>query len=239
MDCPMTADQPVPVLLLDDIQTIREAVPLLLAGHGFQVDAVATPEQLTSALKAKTYAIVMLDVMLERDPALRRANATPDGLALISVVRTAQPGVRIVLYSDFLTAHMLQEAQERQVDGLLSKNEASDRIAHGLRQVLDPGVISYVSPNLRSPSRRRQTAVETLNPAEMDLLRTFARHPGTRKEIIARLHMPQGTFDATIRNIKLKVGGEFSLLDDPRAPSRDELISNEVLLQWAIEQGIE
>ncbi|NEK60228.1 response regulator [Geodermatophilus sabuli] len=234
-----TDDSPTAVLLIDDRSVIREAAEALLRPHGFDVHTVDAVDAFERALTSRTFAIVMIDYLLQSDPVKRRAEGTPNGLSLVTAVRATQPGARIVLFSEGLEQEMvLRQAREAGVDGMITKGDTWERVAHGLRQVLDPGVVEYVSPSLRRPSTPRQTGFGALTPAEVSFLKRFVAHPGTRAQMMADQGLTPGNFDALINSIKRKVTDHMNLSGDPRATG-DRLISNEVLLQWAMERGVE
>lgn len=227
------------VLLIDDRSVIREAATVLLAPHGFEVHAVESAEAFEVALRRRNYAIVMVDYLLQSDPTKRRTENTASGLALVPIARQHQPGCRVVVFSDLLEQEMVRRAaHEFGVDGMISKGDTWERVAHGLRQVLDPGVVEYVSPSLRQRLGREPTGIGALTPAEMNFLVKFVRRPGTRADVIRDQSLTPGNFDALINSIKRKASDQMNLANDPRATGT-RLISNEVLLQWAMERGVE
>ena len=238
MNVPNT-DPPILVLLLDDRSVIREAATALLEPHGFHVDAVESPGAFENNLGRQNYAIAMLDYLLQSDPTKRRTDNTPSGLSLVPMVRERQPGCRIVIFSDLLEQEMVRRAAyEFGVDGMISKGDTWRGVAHGLRQVLDPGVVEYVSPSLRQRRGREPTGIGALTPAEMNFVVKFVRRPGTRAEVIRDQALTPGNFDALINSIKRKANDQMLLAGDPRATD-SRLVSNEVLLQWAMERGVE
>lgn len=232
-------DPPTPVLLLDDRSVIREAATVLLPQYGFEIRAVESAEAFEAALRGDRYAITILDYLLQSNPAKRHAESTPNGFALVPVIRASQPGCQIVIFSDYLEQEMVRRtAQELSVDGMISKGDTWESVAHGLRQVLDPGVVEYVSPSLRQQKGREPTGLGALTPAEMNFLVRFVRRPGTRAEVIRDQALSPGNFDALINSVKRKVGDQLNLAGDARAQGT-RLVSNEVLLQWAMERGVE
>jgi CheY-like chemotaxis protein len=227
------------VLLIDDRSVIREAATVLLGPHGFDVHAVESVRAFEAALTSRAFPIVMLDYLLQSDLGQRRVEETPNGLSLVAVVRQQQPDTRIVLFSEGLEKEMIRrQAHEFGVDGMITKGDTWAQVAHGLRQVLDPGVVEYVSPSLRQRTGKTLAGIGALTPAEMTFLARFVRHPGTRAEVIRDQGLTAGNFDALINGVKRKANDQLNLGNDPRATGA-RLISNEVLLQWAMERGVE
>lgn len=87
----MISNGPIKVFLADDSQQIRERVNALLgAAHMDVVGEGATPETCIDGILASHPDVVVLDVQLEGG----------SGLQVLKAVRTADPGVAFVVFSN-------------------------------------------------------------------------------------------------------------------------------------------
>lgn len=87
----MISNGPIKVFLADDSQQIRERVNALLgAAHMDVVGEAATPETCIDGILASHPDVVVLDVQLEGG----------SGLQVLKAVRTADPGVAFVVFSN-------------------------------------------------------------------------------------------------------------------------------------------
>jgi len=59
--------EPPAILIADDQPDVLEALRLLLKGEGFGIEAAASPAQVLTALEAREFAAVLMDLNYARD----------------------------------------------------------------------------------------------------------------------------------------------------------------------------
>lgn len=217
-------DSEVHILIVDDDIEIRQLLARYLSTQGFQVRTADSGLQMNQALAARTYDLVVLDVLL------------PDasGLDLCRALR-ARSGTPIIL----LTA--LKEDIDRIIglelgaDDYVSKpfnpRELLARIRAVLRRSIDhpdPALqLVYLFEGFQAEVETRRVIASdgaeiSLTAAEFDLLLVFLQRPG---RVLARdylLDQTQGkaappfdrSIDVLVSRLRRKLGdsGRFSLL---------------------------
>jgi ActR/RegA family two-component response regulator len=100
------------LLFVDDDNSIRETLPIILRAHGFDVSAVATVAEAIAEINQRQFDVLLADLNI---------GEPGDGFTVVSAMRRLQPRVRTLIltgYPDFATA---LEAIRRQVDDYLIK----------------------------------------------------------------------------------------------------------------------
>jgi ActR/RegA family two-component response regulator len=100
------------LLFVDDDESIRQTLPLILTAEGFDVTTVATVPEAISEINGQPFDILLADLNIGQPG---------DGFTVVSAMRRVQPGTSTYIltgYPDFVSA---LEAIRRQVDDYLVK----------------------------------------------------------------------------------------------------------------------
>jgi ActR/RegA family two-component response regulator len=132
------------VLFVDDDESVRQTLPLILATEGFDVSCVATVAEAIAEINRQPYDILLSDLNIGQPG---------DGFTVVSAMRRIQPHVRTFIltgYPDFVSA---LEAIGRQVDNYLTKPVDIPTLLKALRTRLDRPRM------LDSPGKRASTVI--------------------------------------------------------------------------------
>jgi DNA-binding NarL/FixJ family response regulator len=186
------------VVLADDTRLFREALAELLASNGFEVVALAgDPDELCASVAALRPDLAVIDI---RMPPTHRL----EGLRAAIHLRRTQPGVGILLLSQYLEATELTElvgGVARGVGYLLKDRVCGADFLDAVRQVatggcaFDPEVVTV----LLSGSGRRDH-LDELTPREREVLALMAQGR-SNPAIATRLHLTARTVETHVRNI--------------------------------------
>jgi DNA-binding NarL/FixJ family response regulator len=174
----------VRVVIGEDEALLREGLSLVLGRGGFEVVAIAADAPaLEEAVSADAPDLVITDIRMPPDN-------TDDGLRAALRLRSAQPGLAVVVLSQHVQRQYAVEllAGGAQGIGYLLKQRITDiegflgdlgRVVAG-GTVLDPEVVAVMVER----ARRTDSAVETLTPRQRDVLALVAE--GRSNAAIAR-----------------------------------------------------
>jgi ActR/RegA family two-component response regulator len=112
------------VLFVDDEDSIRLTLPLMLESFGFKVTAAATVREALRLISERTFDVLLSDLNIQRPG---------DGLTIVSAMKSVQPNaVRLILtgYPDIDTA---MRAMREQVDDYLIKPTEIENIVETIR----------------------------------------------------------------------------------------------------------
>jgi DNA-binding NarL/FixJ family response regulator len=170
---------PLRVVVGEDQPLVREGVVHVLAEAGLNVVAVAADApELIRKTRAHQPDVVITDIQMPPD-------GTDDGLRAARQIRATQPGVAVLVLSQFLEDHYARElfADRPEGVGYLLKHHVGDvpsfvdavrRVAAG-GTVLDPDVVA------RLVGRRRQRSpLDTLTPRDREVLALMAEGRSNR-----------------------------------------------------------
>jgi DNA-binding NarL/FixJ family response regulator len=170
---------PLRIVVGEDQPLVREGVVHVLAEAGLDVVAVAADaSDLIRKTRAHKPDVVITDIQMPPD-------GTDDGLRAAREIRATQPGVAVVVLSQFLEDHYARElfADRPEGVGYLLKHRVGDvpsfidavrRVAAG-GTVLDPEVVA------RLVGRRRQRSpIDTLTPRDREVLALMAEGRSNR-----------------------------------------------------------
>ena len=165
----MSEGRQIRVVVGEDQALVREGIVRILEHAGFEVVGVAADaDDLVRKASAHSPDVVIADI--EMPPAM-----TDDGLRAATRIRAAQPGVGVILLSQYLEARYALElvGDRAQGVGYLLKERVGDirlfvdavrRVAAG-GSALDPDVVQ------RMVGRRREPGpLDGLTPRERDVL---------------------------------------------------------------------
>jgi DNA-binding NarL/FixJ family response regulator len=197
---------PLRVVVGEDQPLVREGVVHVLAEAGLDVVAVAADApELIRKTRAHQPDVVITDIQMPPD-------GTDDGLRAARQIRATQPGVAVLVLSQFLEGHYARQLFDDRPEGVgyLLKHHVGDvpsfvdavrRVAAG-GTVLDPDVVARLvgRPRRRSP-------IDTLTPRDREVLALMAEGRSNR-----------GIADAlvvTVPAVERHVTGIFSKLGLP------------------------
>jgi len=168
------------LLIADDQALVRGALAALLDLEPDLevVCEVGRGDEVVGAARTSTPDVALLDVEM---PGL-------DGIGAAAALRTALPGVRVLMVTTFGRPGYLRRAMEAGAAGFVVKDtpaaqlaDAVRRVHHGLR-VVDPSLAAETLVAGASP----------LTARESDVLKS-ARTGGTVADIARELHLSEGT----------------------------------------------
>lgn len=192
------------VALADDSALFREGLARLLHDAGIDVAAkVADGDELLSFLEVNEVDVVVLDIRMP-------PTHTTEGLAAARAIRAGRAGPGVLLLSQYVETHHVDELFEAGAEGVgyLLKDRVSDvreftaalhRVAAG-GSALDPEVVSLLVNR-----RRSVDPVAALTPRERDVLALMAEGR-SNQGICERLELSSKTVEAHVRSIFMRLG---------------------------------
>jgi two-component system, NarL family, response regulator DesR len=168
------------LLIADDQALVRGALAALLdLEPDLEVVAeVGRGDEVIDAAKRSTPDVALLDVEM---PGL-------DGIEAAAALRTAVPGVRVLMVTTFGRPGYLRRAMEAGAAGFVVKDTPATQLADAVRRV-------HQGLRVVDPSLAAETLVAGTSPLtgrESDVLRA-AREGGTVADIAKELHLSEGT----------------------------------------------
>ncbi|ONI75608.1 DNA-binding response regulator [Kribbella sp. ALI-6-A] len=168
------------LLIADDQALVRGALAALLDLEP-DLDVVAEVgrgDEVVAAAQQSTPDVALLDVEM---PGL-------DGIEAAAALRTAVPGVRILMVTTFGRPGYLRRAMEAGAAGFVVKDTPATQLADAVRRVHQG--LRVVDPSLAAETLVAGTS--PLTARETDVLRA-ARSGGTVADIARELHLSEGT----------------------------------------------
>lgn len=195
------AEQPIAVLLVDDHQTVVEALAgalererdMVLIGSAGSVREVAD-------LPHKAPDVAIVDYGL------------PDGTGADACrhIKARWPHARILVLSGVADDEAILSMLRAGADGYVTKSErlavlvAAVRATHARQQIVDPTMLGRIARGLEGHAHR-PPLVEALTSRELTVLRALAKGQSTRA-IAADLHIAEGTVRRHVEAIRRKFG---------------------------------
>lgn len=193
------------VLVADDHFIVREGLRLILeTDEGMQLigEAVNGKEAVELAGQLNPD-VILMDL---RMPVL-------DGLSAIELIRRQQPGIAIVILTNFNEDEMMVKGLSAGAKGFLLKDTDRETLLNSIRAaargetLLKPEIMARLMAHTTSLTvqTRKPTPVTTLTGRELEVLRAIAR--GERsKEIAFALGISERTVKAHIASIFSRLG---------------------------------
>ena len=185
------------VLVADDQSDVLEALKLLLKGEGFDVEAVASPRAVLSALEARDFDALLVDMNYTRD-----TTSGAEGLDLLSRVQALDGPPPVVVMTAWGSIDGAVEAMRRGARDYVEKPWDNRRLLATLRTQVELGRALRKShrleletrtlrkeglPELIAESAAMQPVLrlmERVGPSDANVL-ILGEH-GTGKEVVAR-----------------------------------------------------
>src|SRR5271156_6309836 len=120
------------VLLADDQADIRDALRLLLKREGYETHAVASPADALSAIQAREFDAVLMDLNYARD-----TPSGQEGLDLLSRIQMIDSTLPVVVMTAWGSVEVAVEAMRRGARDFLQKPWDNARLLTILRTQID------------------------------------------------------------------------------------------------------
>jgi sigma-B regulation protein RsbU (phosphoserine phosphatase) len=120
---------PKRILLADDQGTVLEALRLLLKQEGYEADAVTRPSDVLSAMQARDYDLVLMDLNYTQD-----TTSGGEGLDLLTRIRTLQKDVPLVVMTAWGNMELAIEAMRRGARYFIQKPWNNQQVLEALRE---------------------------------------------------------------------------------------------------------
>src|SRR5579871_6700429 len=116
------------ILLADDQGTVVDALRLLLKQEGYETDAVSRPGEVISALQARNYDLVLMDLNYTQDTTSGR-----EGLDLLTRIRSLENDVPLVVMTAWGNMELAIEAMRRGARDFIQKPWNNQQVLDALR----------------------------------------------------------------------------------------------------------
>ena len=178
------------VLVVDDEESMRHLLTVILADRGYDVRAVSNGEDALRELAARDYDLVLSDVRMPR----------MDGLSLVRKALELHPGITFIVMSAYGTHDTAIEAMKAGAYDYVSKPFKPDEVLLVLRKAEERLRLSRENRRLRSelPGGFRLENFVGSSPSVQEVLRQLRKvaptratvlvtgESGTGKELVAR-----------------------------------------------------
>jgi sigma-B regulation protein RsbU (phosphoserine phosphatase) len=148
------------ILIADDQPDVLEALRLLLKGHGYATEAVASPAALLDALGRTEFDLVLMDLNYARDTTSGR-----EGLDILTQLKASETVPPIVVMTGWATVGLAVEAMQRGVGDFVEKPWVNVRLLEVLQKQIEIG---------RERRTARRNAIEN-NQTQNDIASQFQR----------------------------------------------------------------
>jgi two-component system, NarL family, response regulator NreC len=216
-NCPVTDEQRLRILLVDDHRVVRAGLRMLLEAEPDLevVDEAGNIRDAVFKARRHTPDMIVLDVMLPDG----------DGDEAIGRLQAEASDAKVLILSMEDTGHHVRRAFGNGANGYVLKDAAEDELVSAIREVAAGG--RYLHPALGAKmvqteiEERERAAADPLSDREREVLRLLAEGH-TNQEIAAQLYISVRTAETHRAHIMQKLG--FT--------TRSELV------RYAIDQGM-
>src|ERR1700690_875933 len=185
------------ILIADDQPDVVEALRLLLKGQGYQIDAVTSPAAVITALEARDFDVVIMDLNYTRD-----TTSGQEGLDLLSRIQAIDSVLPVIVMTAWATVGLAVEAMrggardfvqkpwenERLLTIVKTQIDLSNAIRRGMRLEAENRLLRAEGvPSLIAESQAMQPVLQMISrvgPSDANVLITG--EPGTGKEVVAK-----------------------------------------------------
>src|SRR5579862_2351674 len=185
------------LLIADDQADVLEALRLLLKGEGYQIDAAGSPAAVITALEARDFDVVIMDLNYTRDTTSGR-----EGLDLLTRIQAIDAVLPVIVMTAWATVGLAVEAMrggardfvqkpwenERLLTIVKTQIDLSNAIRRGMRLEAENRLLRAEGvPALIAESPAMQPVLQMISrvgPSDANVLITG--EPGTGKEVVAK-----------------------------------------------------
>jgi len=122
------------ILIADDQPDVLEALRLLLKGHGYVTETVASPGALVDAIARRDFDLVLMDLNYARDTTSGR-----EGLDVLTKLKASETAPPIVVMTGWATVGLAVEAMQRGVGDFVEKPWVNSRLLEILQKQIEVG----------------------------------------------------------------------------------------------------
>lgn len=122
------------ILIADDQPDVLEALRLLLKGHGYTTETVASPVALLEALARREFDLILMDLNYARDTTSGR-----EGLDLLTQLNGIESAPPIVVMTGWASVGLAVEAMQHGVGDFVEKPWVNTRLLEILQKQIDLG----------------------------------------------------------------------------------------------------
>jgi sigma-B regulation protein RsbU (phosphoserine phosphatase) len=122
------------ILIADDQPDVLEALRLLLKGHGYVTETVASPAALVDAMARRDFDLVLMDLNYARDTTSGR-----EGLDVLAKLKSSESAPPIVVMTGWATVGLAVEAMPRGVGDFVEKPWVNSRLLEILQKQIEIG----------------------------------------------------------------------------------------------------
>src|SRR5436190_9351488 len=167
-------DRPPRLLIADDQADVLEALKLLLKGEGFDVEAASSPRAVLSALEARDFDALLVDMNYTRD-----TTSGAEGLDLLTRLQALEGPPPVVVMTAWASIDGAVEAMRRGARDYVEKPWDNRRLLTTLRTQVELGRALRRSQQLERENRvlRREGLPELIaeSPAMQPVLKLMER----------------------------------------------------------------
>src|ERR1700686_1505658 len=185
------------ILIADDQTDVLEALRLLLKGEGYQIESPPAPASIVSALEARDFDVVLMDLNYTRD-----TTSGQEGLDLLTRIQAVDSILPVVVMTAWGTVKLAVEAMRRGARDFIQKPWENERLLSIVKTQIDLSNAIRRGMRLEAENRLlRADGVPSLiaeSPAMQPVLQMISRvgpsdanvlitgEPGTGKEVVAK-----------------------------------------------------
>ena len=206
--------EPLRIVMADDNYLVREGARRLLEDSGdvVVVAAVGSAPELLDAVERLRPTAVLTDIRMPASPCGLEGRPSMEGIDAAHAIRTARPQTGVVVLSQYADESYAFELFRDGTAGLayLLKDRIGEvgRLLEALREVSDGGSLidpQVVEALVRGRARVRASALNSLTPRELEVLREMAQGRGNAG-IAAHLHLSESSVEKHVNAIFTKLG---------------------------------
>lgn len=162
------------ILIADDQPDVLEALRLLIKGEGFQIESATSPEQVLSAIGARDFDVVLIDLNYTRD-----TTSGQEGLELLTRIQAIDSTLPVVVMTAWGSVDVAVEAMRRGARDFIQKPWENERLLSilmnqsELSRALRKGQLLEAENQLLRNENRARLIAES--PAMQPVLQVIAR----------------------------------------------------------------
>lgn len=142
------------ILIADDQPDVLEALRLLLKGHGYRTEAVASPAALLKAITRGGFDLILMDLNYARD-----TTSGQEGLDLLAQLKAVKDAPPIVVMTGWATVGLAVEAMQRGVGDFVEKPWVNAKLLEILGKQIELGRAKRDSRHRAAEESRAQSEI--------------------------------------------------------------------------------